>query len=143
MVLLSQQIWRIWPAVFLHTSFAAGEYDGIHAVNYPASRYRFVLFAVVVSLSLKTSVKLDIPSVMLTVLGAPVLHRSFEPGHRWIIYQVLSSVLSSRIALEAGKYISSVQPNISPDDNATDMIGIGWAVHAGPISFVILVPWAA
>ncbi|EPT03024.1 hypothetical protein FOMPIDRAFT_1159620 [Fomitopsis schrenkii] len=40
-------IWRIWPAVLLHTIFAAG----------------------VVTLSMKTQVRLDIPPVLLTVLG--------------------------------------------------------------------------
>ena len=40
-------IWRIWPAVMLHTIFAAG----------------------VVTLSMKTQVRLDIPPVLLTVLG--------------------------------------------------------------------------
>ncbi|KZT69332.1 UPF0187-domain-containing protein [Daedalea quercina L-15889] len=40
-------IWRIWPAVLLHTVFAAG----------------------VVTLSLKTQFRLDIPPVLLTVLG--------------------------------------------------------------------------
>ncbi|KAI8978354.1 Bestrophin, RFP-TM, chloride channel-domain-containing protein [Trametes punicea] len=43
-------IWRIWPAVLLHTIFAA----------------------VVVTLSLRTKVKLGIPSVMLTVLGVVI-----------------------------------------------------------------------
>ncbi|KAH9832621.1 UPF0187-domain-containing protein [Rhodofomes roseus] len=43
-------IWRIWPAVTLHTLFAAG----------------------VVTLSMKTQVRLDIPPVLLTVLGVVI-----------------------------------------------------------------------
>ncbi|KAI0364984.1 hypothetical protein BV20DRAFT_789411 [Pilatotrama ljubarskyi] len=43
-------IWRIWPAVLLHTVFAA----------------------IVVSVSLKTSVRLGIPNVMLTLLGVVI-----------------------------------------------------------------------
>ncbi|KAI0349358.1 hypothetical protein OH77DRAFT_1582217 [Trametes cingulata] len=43
-------IWRIWPAVLLHTAFAA----------------------VVVSVSLKTHIKLGIPNVMLTLLGVVI-----------------------------------------------------------------------
>ncbi|KAF8058525.1 Bestrophin, RFP-TM, chloride channel-domain-containing protein [Lyophyllum atratum] len=43
-------IWRIWPAVLLHTTFAA----------------------VIVTLSMKEIVHLDIPSVMLTVLGVVI-----------------------------------------------------------------------
>jgi len=43
-------IWRIWPAVTLHTLFAAA----------------------VVTLSMKTQVRLDIPPVLLTVLGVVI-----------------------------------------------------------------------
>lgn len=45
-------IWRLWPAVLLHTAFAA----------------------VVVSLSMKTSFKMDVPPVLLTVLGMSPSH---------------------------------------------------------------------
>lgn len=50
-LLYDAQIWRIWPAVLLHTLFAAG----------------------VVTLSLKGILRLEIPNIMLTVLGAPIL----------------------------------------------------------------------
>ncbi|TCD62011.1 hypothetical protein EIP91_007629 [Steccherinum ochraceum] len=43
-------IWRIWPAVLLHTTFAA----------------------IVVTISLKTRIKLGIPNVMLTLLGVVI-----------------------------------------------------------------------
>ncbi|KZT22528.1 hypothetical protein NEOLEDRAFT_1097736 [Neolentinus lepideus HHB14362 ss-1] len=44
-------IWRIWPAVLLHTAFAAGEYK------------------CVVTMSMKSSISLEVPPVLLTVLG--------------------------------------------------------------------------
>ena len=47
MFLTSMQIWRIWPAVLMHTAFAA----------------------LVVSVSLRTRFTLGVPNVLLTLLG--------------------------------------------------------------------------
>jgi len=53
--------------VFLHTSFAAGGW-----VSTQLDLFCLIFGLVIVTLSLKTSVSLDIPSVMLTVLGVVI-----------------------------------------------------------------------
>lgn len=59
------QIWRIWPAVLLHTLFAAG----IDGSLISAEHSLMFDMIVIVTLSVEGIAKLAIPNVMLTVLG--------------------------------------------------------------------------
>jgi len=66
-----EQVWRIWPAVLFHTLFAAGSSIFNEEANHSIKTSSFLA---VVYLSLGGIFNLEIPSVMLTVLG-----KSFTP----------------------------------------------------------------
>ena len=58
------QIWRIWPAVLLHTVFATSKF-----LVYGYIIINLYNYKVIVLVSKKTSINLGIPNVLLTLLG--------------------------------------------------------------------------
>ena len=74
-----EQIWRIWPAVLLHTLFAAGSSN---FQVWLVVQLKTLFFLVVVYLSMGGIFNLEIPSVMLTVLGKSFIPMTLTSSHR-------------------------------------------------------------
>jgi len=122
------QIWRIWPAVLLHTVFAASESQNSMDLR---ARSADLLAVVIVVLQEKGGFKsLAIPNVMLTVLGARQSRvRLLVNSRQRAIGVVIGFVISYRASSGQVSLVYALDSCLKLF--IAGMTGTGWGALAG------------